>query len=90
MNTTDIANRKKMLKSFLSHNKVQVTFTKVNGDTRIMNCTLNEDLIPVKLDKSVYEPKNKADNPNTIAVYDLDKNAWRSFRIENIIETKLL
>ena len=90
MTTTPIADRRTMLKNFLKDNKVEVTFRKVNGEIRIMNCTLCEDFIPVKLeDNDVARPSHKV-NDNVLAVYDLDKNSWRSFRIDSIIETKLL
>jgi hypothetical protein len=88
--TIPTQDRKQMLIGFLKDYKVQVTFTKVNGEKRVMNCTLKEDLIPIALDNTVYQAKPKSVNPNTIAVYDLDKNDWRSFRIDSITETKLL
>jgi len=88
--TTPIVDRRTMLKNFLKDNKVEVTFRKVNGETRVMNCTLCEDFIPGKLDNNIgIKPPPKI-NDNVLAVYDLDKNSWRSFRIDSIIETKLL
>ena len=34
------------IKNKLLANVVAVTFTKVNGDTRLLNCTLKSDLLP--------------------------------------------
>lgn len=89
MTTTQINDRRTMLLDFLKVNKVQVTFTKVNGDIRTMNCTLCEDFIPVDPTHNIVSgPRHTSQN--VISVYDLDKKDWRSFRIENILETKLL
>jgi len=67
----------------------KVTFTKVNGDTRIMSCTLNSSVIP-----SEEAPHNPAspDAPTSartdavIAVYDVIAEGWRSFRVDNVTE----
>ena len=37
---------KDTLKEALKKGLVEVTFTKLNGDTRVMTCTLNEDIVP--------------------------------------------
>ncbi len=88
--TTSIAERRTMLKNFLKENKAQVTFKKVNGEIRIMNCTLCEDFLPMNSEDNIVVAKPQKINNNVLAVFDLDKNLWRSFRIDNIIETKLL
>lgn len=58
------------------HDKVEVTFKKVDGTIREMNCTLNESIIP-----KVENPK-KSDTLCT--VWDNVLNEWRSFKFENI------
>ena len=67
----------------LRHNIVTVTFTKVNGDERIMTCTLQSDQVPVFATVNgqvvVKESKN-----NTISVWDINAQGWRSFRVENV------
>lgn len=66
--------------SILKSNKVSVTFEKVDGTIREMNCTLLEEFLPV-----IEESKTKrAVNLETVSVWDLDKNAWRSFRVDSI------
>lgn len=58
-----------------------ITFTKSDGSSREMHCTLVEGAIP--LDKI---PKN-ADSPTsttTQRVFDVDKQEWRSFKWESI------
>ena len=37
------------VKEALQAGVVQVTFTKVNGEERIMSCTLNSDLLPAAI-----------------------------------------
>lgn len=62
---------------------VTVKFFKTDGSERIMNCTLKEDMI------TPYEKKTdrvKVPNDEVCAVWDLDKNEWRSFKYDNVIE----
>ena len=50
---------------------VQVTFTKVNGEERIMSCTLNSDLlpaVPVTEEVEGVEKKVKKPNPDVFPV----------------------
>ena len=47
---------------------IQVTFNKVNGEERIMDCTLQESVIP-KTDE-----KNKKNNDEVLPVWDVNKN----------------
>lgn len=69
--------------------KVTVTFTKKDGSSRIMNCTLAESLIP-----SNKTPKGDAvtttPNDEVQKVFDTDIGEWRSFRWDSItaIEVK--
>ena len=32
----------------------------------------------------------KKENPDTISVWDIDKNGWRSFRIDSVKEIKIV
>jgi len=72
------------LVDMLRHNIVDVTFTKVNGDERIMRCTLRSDLVPssVKNNGEVVAEQNQSSN--NVSVWDVEKNGWRSFRVENV------
>lgn len=59
-----------------------VTFKKSDGSERVMKCTLRSDLIP-----EAHKPAGKKvikENEYTVRVYDLDKNAWRSFRFDSV------
>ncbi|NBW57437.1 DUF2693 domain-containing protein [bacterium] len=69
------------LQGLLKNEIVKVTFTKKDGTDRTMLCTLKEDLI------LPYETKTdrvKKASEDTIAVYDLEKESWRSFRFDSI------
>ena len=68
----------------LRHNVVTVTFTKVNGEERIMKCTLQPNFIPnasTQNGELVVEGKSTSNN---IAVWDINANGWRSFRVTNV------
>ena len=59
---------------------VEIVFTKVNGDSRTMKCTLKESLIP-----SINMPKgaNLKKSAEVLPVYELD-SGWRSFRWDSL------
>ena len=68
----------------LKNHKCTVTFTKVNGETRVMPCTLKEDLVPK------VEPKGtKKPNEAVVSVWCLDKKEWRSFRVDNVVDLQI-
>jgi hypothetical protein len=69
------------LVSHLKFGPVDVTFTKKDGTERTMKCTLKEELM------LPYEKKTdrvKEQSNETLAVYDLEKESWRSFRLDSI------
>jgi hypothetical protein len=77
-------NFKKWFKGLLKETTVNVTFFKVNGDKREMRCTLNETQIPE--DKQPKGTGSKNSPKDSIAVFDLDKQEWRSFRYDSLKE----
>lgn len=65
---------------------IEVSFTKVNGENRIMRCTLRPELLPPKYMEEITEEKNfHQTNPEVIAAWDVQANGWRSFRIDSVI-----
>lgn len=77
-----MANKKfktvKELKKFVGGNTFTVTFTKANGDTRVLKGTFNLDNIPTdKHPKGVKENTSKTVTP----VFDLEKGEWRSIPV---------
>ena len=67
----------------LRHNVVVVTFTKVNGEERVMTCTLLSDHIPnaPTTNGEVVIRESKSD---ALSVWDINANGWRSFRVSNV------
>lgn len=60
-----------------------VTFTKKDGTERVMKCTLKSDLLPPQV---VNEDKPAKKKSNTsVAVFDVEANAWRSFSYDSVI-----
>lgn len=72
----------------LRHNVIEVTFTKVNGEQRVMRCTLRENLLPKTYVENINEQKEEKEfhrnNPNVIAAWDVQKGGWRSFRVDSV------
>ena len=67
----------------------EVTFTKVNGDLRVMRCTLNPSLMPVfESTEADGSKKSKKENPNALAVFDVTADGWRSFKWDLLKEFK--
>ena len=70
------------LKGVLLETTVTVTFTKKDGSERVMNCTLNPSVLPTK--QVTSEGKTRKQPTNTISVYDINQNDWRSFTIKSV------
>jgi hypothetical protein len=75
-----VAERRLILAEWLSQGECTVTFRKVNGEIRDMSCTLQAHMLPVQLAESTRKP-----NPDIMLAYLVDKQAWRSFRLDNVI-----
>ena len=73
---------KKWLKSHLAFGPTTVVFTKKDGTERRMLCTTNANLIPVV--ESTEPKREKKKNDEILAVFDVEANAWRSFRWDSI------
>ena len=64
---------------------IEVTFTKVNGEQRIMRCTLRPELLPPGYAQDITEEKKfHNENPNVIAAWDVQAGGWRSFRVDSV------
>lgn len=63
---------------------VTVVFEKINdGGTRVMECTLNSDLMPEYTRNIMGQQRPENDH---IAVWALDRDSWRSFRVSTVTE----
>lgn len=72
-------------KRLLEGKSAKVAFTKVNGNLRVMRCTLQKDALPkaTKVDP-MSQKKIRELNYEVLSVWDLDAEGWRSFRIRNV------
>ena len=69
----------------------EVTFNKINGEQRIMNCTLHPRVIPKATKKDpLSETKVREVNTKVVSVLDVKAEGWRSFRVENVTDFKRL
>jgi hypothetical protein len=71
INMTDIVNE-------LSNRVVEITFDKLDGTERVMNCTLQESVVP-----ETKGGTSKASESHLV-VFDVDKTAWRTIIVDRI------
>ena len=60
-----------------------VDFTKLNGESRSMRCTLSPqfgNMPETPLNTTISDSVN----PDTVKVWDIDADGWRSFRVESV------
>jgi hypothetical protein len=87
--TGTIEERRALITETLKKGIFEVVFTKVDGSLREMPCTLLESLLPpTPVTESGTEPKVKKVNPEVMGVFCTDKQAWRSFRLENVLRIR--
>ena len=61
---------------------VTVEFKKIDtGEVRVMPCTLNS-----KISNQNIEIKEQSGDNDHLVVWSLDNDAWRSFRVNTVIE----
>lgn len=75
------ASFRQWLKDLLHQQTITVTFNKKDGTTRLMKCTLKEG-IAIPHEKTTDRVKEV--NQDVCPVWDIDKNAWRSFTYQSI------
>ena len=75
--------RTKMIEELQLGEKI-VTFTKVNGEKRVMTCTLDANLIPDPIEIKA-EKSPKPVNEEVLPVWDVNAKGWRSFRIDSVV-----
>lgn len=76
------ATRQELL-DILGSRIARVVFTKVNGEERVMKCTLSRSVIPEHVTNNGRGWHT--DITGTLSVWDVEKNDWRAFRIANVI-----
>ncbi len=77
---------KEDLQSVLSTRVVTVTFRKVNGELRIMDCTKNLEFVPPSMwPKAKLVAEEDRATSSALRVYDVKAQAWRSFLAGNVL-----
>ena len=73
------------LKALLEQNVLVVDFNKLNGDKRVMTCTLREDMKPrATKDDAMSQKKVREVSDAVVSVWDVNAKGWRSFRYERV------
>jgi len=71
-----------ILTEILKQTTLEITFTKVNGENRTMRCTLQSKYLTETHGTTTQKPDD------LLAVFDNDKEQWRSMKIESITNIK--
>ena len=72
-------NDRELLQQQLRTGVLDVTFTKLNGEQRVMTCTLIPALIPEEARPKGVAVLSEEAQERTMRVYDLNAKGWRSF-----------
>jgi len=73
--------KREAIVDLLKDDVVCVHFTKKDGTLRTMKCTLKSDLLPVV---EVTSTSTRKQPENSLAVFDLEANGWRSFIVDSV------
>jgi len=73
------------LENLLEQNVIVVDFTKLNGDKRVMTCTLREDMKPrATKDDTMSQKAVREVSDAVVSVWDVNAKGWRSFRYDRV------
>lgn len=84
----DVDDRNREIRHLLTEHVCEVTFTKVNGEVRTMPCTLKTGIVPPQPVKDAESARPF--RPETLSVWCTDKGEWRSFRVANVTEVRVV
>jgi WYL_2, Sm-like SH3 beta-barrel fold len=93
----NIMNRSELLE-ILHNNVANITFTKVNGDVRVLRGTLLDQFLPqkevtpdgVESETIVETQTRKATNDNVVVVFDIESDGYRSFRVDSVTAVEII
>ena len=71
------------LSELLRNGKLEVSFIKKDGNSRLMLCSLEEKYLPPMMEDAETVTK---DNPDVLSVWDMENNGWRSFHVSKVKE----
>ena len=73
----------------LENEVLEVTFLKINGDKRVMTCTLMDSIKPKATKTDTMSQKAvRTVSDKVCSVWDINAKGWRSFRYGNVQEIK--
>ena len=72
--------------AFLKEGVLEVRFKKVDGSDRVMLCTLDPDRLPEQTEEEKARAAKK--NDSVLSVWDVEKEGWRSFKVDNVYSTR--
>ena len=75
---------KSWIKSHLVMGEMKIKFLKKDDTIRDMRCTLGAGYLPVTEEKEI----KRKENTEVLAVWDIDKSAWRAVRYDSIKEIR--
>lgn len=96
---SNVDDMKIAMKDYLRSGSATVIFEKADGTMRTMVCTLNGDIITEAMPQketvpiseilqndlvAVQSKELRPEYPNVISVWDIEKNDWRSIRLDRI------
>lgn len=86
MNFTD--EEKTEIINDLKEGIIEVHFTKINDEKRVMTCTLSEAHLPLveKAEPDEVPKTARKENPTVCSVWDMNAKGWRSFRWDNVTQ----
>lgn len=86
-NTTESQFKREDILVSLGNGVSKITFYKKDGELREMLATRDFSIIPddKKVEDEVREKRKVNPDSTAIAVYDVEKDAWRAFLLENLI-----
>lgn len=82
---------KEELLELLRKEVVEVTFTKLNGDERVMPCTLIESYLPPATKTiPLTQKKIREISDKVVSVWAVESNGFRSFRYDRVKKVSVL
>ena len=82
---------KEQLIEMLHKEVVEVTFLKLDGEKRVMPCTLIADLLPpAKKDDAITQKKVREISDKVCAVWAIEAKGFRSFRYDRVTKVEVI
>ena len=79
------------LMEMLGKEVLEVTFKKLNGDERVMPCTLKSAFLPpAKKDDAITQKKVREVSDKVCAVWAIEAKGYRSFRYDRVTKVETI